>query len=417
MLPSDGGPSTAEDLSAWRDRASDDAGTSAAITAPDAPVFTPPVPFARMSLRALRVWKQLAHGEVAQAVGRGTTAGMVLTAERGGGTTMMRALIRATLVRLEGRPQAAPDTGSEAVAWARRSLGYSQGEFAAEAGVSSSMVHRWEHGLSTPSPKNIETLRKRTGLDLSKWFPEAAPAPRRIHLRILKSEPAQTGEREPEAAPEEGDDDHDDDAGEPGDASAPVARKGGGAHRRAAPRARTLSIKRLSKRDLARGAMEYPEAEMAAYYAERPKTRGDCLAGGINAARPCPWVSCKQHLALDVNAATGSIKTNFPDTEVWEMKHTCALDVADAEGTTLEAVGEIMNLTRERIRQVETQGLAKLRMMDTNVAAKLIDCLDDPGRVLDAAASDVGGGGAAVPHEDFARVESRAASYDLVVLW
>ena len=43
------------------------------------------------------------------------------------------------------------------------------------------------------------------------------------------------------------------------------------------------------------------------------------------------------------------------------MEHTCALDIADRGGVTLEEVGEILNLTRERIRQVEVMGLEKLR--------------------------------------------------------
>jgi hypothetical protein len=45
------------------------------------------------------------------------------------------------------------------------------------------------------------------------------------------------------------------------------------------------------------------------------------------------------------------------------MTETCALDVADRGGTTLEEVGAIMNLTRERIRQVEVKGLAKLQAL------------------------------------------------------
>jgi DNA-directed RNA polymerase sigma subunit (sigma70/sigma32) len=44
------------------------------------------------------------------------------------------------------------------------------------------------------------------------------------------------------------------------------------------------------------------------------------------------------------------------------MRETCALDVAEKGGITLEEVGEIMNLTRERIRQVEVRGLLKLKM-------------------------------------------------------
>ena len=83
----------------------------------------------------------------------------------------------------------------------------------------------------------------------------------------------------------------------------------------------------------------------------------------MNGPRPCPWASCKHHLFLDVNPETGSIKLNFPDLDVWEMKDTCSLDVADRGGITLEEVGEILNLTRERIRQVEVRGLLKLKMI------------------------------------------------------
>ena len=97
--------------------------------------------------------------------------------------------------------------------------------------------------------------------------------------------------------------------------------------------------------------MLYPEHE---YW--KPRTRADC----VDMERPCPYVSCKYHLYIDVHPVRGSIKVNFPDVDVWEMTETCALDVADRGGITLEEVGEIMNLTRERVRQVETAGLAKL---------------------------------------------------------
>jgi len=82
----------------------------------------------------------------------------------------------------------------------------------------------------------------------------------------------------------------------------------------------------------------------------------------LTGCRPCVRVSCRHHLYLDVNPETGSIKINFPDLEPWEMRETCALDVAERGGITLEEVGEIMNLTRERIRQVEVRGLLKLKM-------------------------------------------------------
>jgi len=126
-------------------------------------------------------------------------------------------------------------------------------------------------------------------------------------------------------------------------------------------RSRTMSRKEMA-RDLRRrrlgGEMEPEEAELLkSIEGLRPRTRAEC----VNGPRPCLFVSCKHNLYLDVNPETGSIKLNFPDKEIWELEHTCALDVAEKGGITLEEVGAIMNLTRERIRQVETRGLAKLR--------------------------------------------------------
>jgi Sigma-70, region 4 len=119
-------------------------------------------------------------------------------------------------------------------------------------------------------------------------------------------------------------------------------------------RARTISVKRMTKRELEIGKLLYPETD---YY--KPKTRAECAEG----PRPCPYVSCKHHLFIDVSPRTGAIKLNFPDLEVWELGESCALDVADRGGTTLEDVGAIMNLTRERIRQVEVKALAKLEAL------------------------------------------------------
>ena len=135
--------------------------------------------------------------------------------------------------------------------------------------------------------------------------------------------------------------------------SPPVTREQRRSRRKRAIRAKTISVKRMTKRELELGRMLYPEVDDI----ERPRTRAECS----DAPRPCPFVSCKHHLYLDVSARTGAIKLNFPDLEVWEMSETCALDVADRGGTTLEEVGAIMNLTRERIRQVEVRGLAKIK--------------------------------------------------------
>src|SRR5438874_7202792 len=132
-----------------------------------------------------------------------------------------------------------------------------------------------------------------------------------------------------------------------------VSRKIRRRRRRTRPRSKTIAMKRLTREELRLGALMYPPVDIP-----RPTTRAECR----EEMRPCPWVACKHHLYLDINPETGSIKINFPDLEPWELKHTCALDVAERGGITLEEVGEIMNLTRERIRQVEVRGLLKLKM-------------------------------------------------------
>lgn len=143
-------------------------------------------------------------------------------------------------------------------------------------------------------------------------------------------------------------------AGE-GDAELPeVSRKIRRRRRRTRPRSKTIAMKRLTREELRLGALMFPPVDDVS----RPRTRAECRGE----ARPCPWVACKFHLYLDVNPETGSIKINFPDLEPWDMKDTCSLDVAERGGITLEEVGEILNLTRERIRQVEVRGLLKLKM-------------------------------------------------------
>jgi hypothetical protein len=123
--------------------------------------------------------------------------------------------------------------------------------------------------------------------------------------------------------------------------------------RRDRPRSRTIAMKRLTREALRAGAIANPPVEGV----ERPQTRAECR----DAPRPCPWVACKHHLYLDINPKTGSIKINFPELEPWELAHTCALDVADNGGLTLEEIGLITNLTRERVRQVEVRGLLTLK--------------------------------------------------------
>jgi sigma-70-like protein len=170
---------------------------------------------------------------------------------------------------------------------------------------------------------------------------------------LLGADEAEDGDDFDDEGEEEGDDGDGDServsAAEPPDVSRKVRRR----RRRSRPRSKTIAMKRLTREELRVGALLYPPVDIP-----RPGSRAECS----QEIRPCPWVACKHHLYLDVNPETGSIKINFPDLEPWELQHTCALDVADRGGITLEEVGEIMNLTRERIRQVEVRGLLKLKM-------------------------------------------------------
>jgi hypothetical protein len=84
----------------------------------------------------------------------------------------------------------------------------------------------------------------------------------------------------------------------------------------------------------------------------RPKTRGDC----VGQPRPCPFVSCRHHLYLEVSGR-GGIRINFPDTEVEDMEHSCSLDEAETGPMTLSEVSKRTGVTKERVRQVEELAL------------------------------------------------------------
>lgn len=88
----------------------------------------------------------------------------------------------------------------------------------------------------------------------------------------------------------------------------------------------------------------------------RPKTRGECA----DVPRPCPYARCQYHLAVDVLPG-GTLNVNFPNQPLGELLDTCALDAAEVEAMTLEAIALRLNLTRERVRQIEGIALRKIR--------------------------------------------------------
>lgn len=109
----------------------------------------------------------------------------------------------------------------------------------------------------------------------------------------------------------------------------------------------------------------------------RPRTYADCDAWPIDGAPvklgielPCPFVGCKYNTTLSITrrgaitglagpAAHAAGFTDAPDTA-----GTCVLRIADRGGVPLEAVGEALGLTRERVRQLEQSAIQKLRGTD-----------------------------------------------------
>lgn len=122
-------------------------------------------------------------------------------------------------------------------------------------------------------------------------------------------------------------------------------------------KSKIISIRRLLKDQIKKVALDEDPEIMTELERLRPKTRGECS----DAPRPCIFVSCKYHLYLDVSPRTGSIHLNFPDKEPLELGESCALDMADRGGITLEKLGRFLHLTRERIRQIETACLKKIK--------------------------------------------------------
>lgn len=157
--------------------------------------------------------------------------------------------------------------------------------------------------------------------------------------------------------------------------------------------------KSMGTAPLSRAERAESKAIKRAHLPVLPATRGECLS--FRAGNPCPFVSCRHHLYLDVNPESGAIKVNFPGLERMElaepwprqvrrvrvdgrqerllysgpprqhvvldlslMEDTCSIDVGDRgekrhdpldirrRQIRLEDVGRKMRLTMERARQL-----------------------------------------------------------------
>lgn len=72
-----------------------------------------------------------------------------------------------------------------------------------------------------------------------------------------------------------------------------------------------------------------------------PPTRGDCAT----LPRPCPALRCRWHLGAE---------SEF-------RGYSCALDLADRGGMTMEAVADVLAVSKARVGQLEAEALVKVR--------------------------------------------------------
>lgn len=100
-----------------------------------------------------------------------------------------------------------------------------------------------------------------------------------------------------------------------------------------------------------------------------PIIRADCAA----VPRPCPWIGCRFNMFCDITSG-GSLVFLFDTIDPLEVppELSCALDIIDARngGMTLEQIGAIWSITRERIRQIEAMAFRKLKRIEEYTDAK-----------------------------------------------
>ena len=92
-----------------------------------------------------------------------------------------------------------------------------------------------------------------------------------------------------------------------------------------------------------------------------PVLRSECEGLGGPGA-PCPYVSCRHHLYLEVSRASGAVRLNQPAAEPEELEYSCSLAVADRGGATHEEIAGLLGVSRQAVEQMEARILTKLRL-------------------------------------------------------
>ena len=131
----------------------------------------------------------------------------------------------------------------------------------------------------------------------------------------------------------------------------------------------TYSLRELKREQRRQLILEDTNEDSETLPVWRPKTYGDCQ----KLPRPCPFVGCRYHLYLD--SSKGSLHTLAGEPD--QIPQTCALDVANEGAKTLEEVGALLGVTRERIRQIEQMALRSLARNSPTELRKTLEGLNE----------------------------------------
>lgn len=141
------------------------------------------------------------------------------------------------------------------------------------------------------------------------------------------------------------------------------------------PKAASLGIGKLTRAEVEEKERIDADPELLALLAARPRLRSECAGG----PRPCPYASCRYNLAIDVTDR-GAAKRNFPHLEIWQMRETCAWDVVDRGGVTLEEIGDLTNVSMQAASQTLEIAKRKIRdVVEGGPEAWVAAGLPDPG--------------------------------------
>lgn len=104
-----------------------------------------------------------------------------------------------------------------------------------------------------------------------------------------------------------------------------------------------------------------------------PRTRGECPPHPV----PCPFLDCRHHLWFDRVVENGRV-VHVHVTRLYGVEsRTCSLRFAERGPLTLDQVGRILGVTRERVRQIEAEGLRQLREADAGALREFLVGLGD----------------------------------------